>query len=187
MYSMLIQVSFSANANTNAQSYHWYTNWRINMDPRVITFHYTLTAPNGQILDTSSGKEPLSFIEGLGHIIPGLEDHLVDMKVKEQKVVEVPAKDAYGTRDENLVITVNKEESFGDLDVAVGNQYQLENDNNMQAIFTVIDLQNDEVTLDGNHPLAGMDLKFEVELVEVRNATADELSHGHVHGEGCNH
>ena len=150
------------------------------MNPRVISFNYTLTGPNGKILDSSEGKDPLSFIEGLGHIIPGLEDELVEMKVSQKSVVKVEAAKAYGERQDNLVITVNKKESFGDQEVAVGNQYEMQGDG-QNFIFTVVDLKDDDVILDGNHPLAGMDLSFDVEITDIRDATQEELSHGHVH------
>lgn len=155
------------------------------MSQRVITFHYTLSDPQGETIDSSQGHEPLSFLEGQGEIIPGLERHLQGMKAQEKAKVTIPAAEAYGARDENFVVTVPLDK-LPAKDVKVGDQFRA--DGTPEGLpFTVVQMTATEATLDGNHPLAGVDLTFDVELVSIREATAEETTHGHVHGPGGHH
>ena len=126
-------------------------------------------------------------IQGTGYLIPGLEHALTDHVAGDKFEVEVAANQAYGQRHDGYVQTVPKD-MFGSIDdLAVGAQLRATTDDGEQTVI-VIDVTEDEITVDGNHPLAGMDLKFDVEILEVRDATEDELSHGHVHSEdGCGH
>ena len=156
------------------------------MSNQVISFDYVLTAKGGNIIDASAKGKPLIFISGLGQIIPGLETILLDMKPSQKKTVTIEAKEAYGVHDEKLIYKVersklpNQEINVGDMfEVGEGDQY---------TPVTITAINGDEITLDGNHPLAGEDLTFAVEVVEKRPATAEELAHGHVHGAGgCHH
>lgn len=151
---------------------------------RVVSFHYTLTDSKGEKLDSSFGHEPLTFMEGVGQIIPGLEKELATLKVKEKKKVVVPAKDAYGLRDNKFLVEVPRA-NFPP-DVKLGDEFQAKDDEHGHPL-KVIKLSETHVTLDANHPLAGMDLTFDVEMIEIREATKEEVAHGHAHGAHGHH
>jgi FKBP-type peptidyl-prolyl cis-trans isomerase SlyD len=153
------------------------------MKQRVISFHYVLTDPTGQTLDSSTGKPPLTFMEGVGQIIPGLEAEIAKMKVGDKKRIEVKAKQAYGERDPQAIIEVAIDK-MPKQDIHVGEQFRA---NQHPTPLTVTKVTATHVTLDANHPLAGMDLTFEVELTESRNATDEEKAHGHTHGPDGHH
>jgi FKBP-type peptidyl-prolyl cis-trans isomerase SlyD len=155
------------------------------MPARVISFHYTLTDPDGKQLDSSQGRKPMSFLEGVGQIIPGLESALGKMSVGDTQQVQVAAKDAYGDREEDRVFRVPIDK-MPTREVKVGERFRA-GDEERTAVVTVTEVEEDTVTLDGNHPLAGVDLTFDVEVTEIRDATEEELSHGHVHGPGGAH
>jgi len=141
--------------------------------PRQLTFHYTLRNRDGRILDTSRGAAPLSCLEGAGQIIEGLEDSLVLMTEGETRQVVVPPERAYGLREAELVQKVPR----GHLpveDVKVGDQFQTGPDRSAPVV-TVVAIESEEVLLDANHPLAGEELHFEVELIALRAATPEEL------------
>lgn len=148
---------------------------------RVIGFHYTLTDKTGTVLDSSIGDEPLFFLEDSQQIIPGLEKEILTMKVGDKKKVEVKAQDAYGDVNPELVVKVKKTQFPPDAKLTVGDQFQVNNDHH-SPVFTIMSIDTDEVTVDGNHPMAGKDLTFDVELVGSREATQEEVSHGHAHG-----
>jgi FKBP-type peptidyl-prolyl cis-trans isomerase SlyD len=152
---------------------------------RVISFHYTLTDKAGQQLDSSAGSEPLAFLVGSGQIIPGLETHLLAMKVGDKRKVLVPAKDAYGDKDpaNTTELPLDKMPAKN---IKVGDQFRAGSDGHAPVVV-VTKVTDTHVTLDGNHPLAGQDLTFDVEIIEVRDATKEEISHGHVHGPGGHH
>lgn len=151
------------------------------MTKRVIGFHYTLTDKTGTVLDSSIGDEPLYFLEGSQQIIPGLESVISLMNVGDKKKVEVNAANAYGDVNPELVVKVKKTQFPPDAQLTVGDQFQVNNDAH-SPVFTIMSIDTDEVTVDGNHPMAGKDLFFDVEIVGVRPATAEEMSHGHAHG-----
>ncbi|MGD1019365.1 MAG: peptidylprolyl isomerase [Verrucomicrobiia bacterium] len=155
------------------------------MSKNVISFHYTLTDQTGKTLDSSAGGEPLTFLEDSGQIIPGLETQLRGMKVGDKKHVTIKAKDAYGEHDAGNVMEMplDKMPARG---IKVGDRFRAGKDSHAPVV-TATKVTETHVTLDGNHPLAGMDLTFDVEITEVRGATADELAHGHVHGPGGHH
>lgn len=143
------------------------------MTPRLFTFHYTLRDAAGRMLDTSRGGEPMPCLEGAGQIIEGLEESLRQMSAGEKRRVVVPPERGYGKREAELVQKVPKAR----LPVAglrVGEQFQTGPDR-QAPVVTVVAIEGDEVLLDANHPLAGQDLHFEVELVAVRAATQAEL------------
>lgn len=152
------------------------------MPQRVISFHYTLTDADGDELDSSAGAEPLTFMEGVGQIIPGLEKALALLNQGDKSVIAVAAIEAYGARDEELLMAVPKDK-LPKPDVKVGDQFRA-GDAAHGMPFTVVEVRDEDVVLDGNHPLAGMDLKFDVEIVEIRAATDEEVAHGHAHGPG---
>jgi FKBP-type peptidyl-prolyl cis-trans isomerase SlyD len=148
---------------------------------RVISFNYTLKRKNGDIID-SSFDGPMSFLTGIGQIIPKLEEELMGMLVGQKKNVSLRASEAYGEHDPKMTMQVPKEE-LAHLDIEVGSFLQL-NLGEQLKVVQVIEITDSLVTLDGNHPLAGQDLEFDVELVDSRLATADEIAHGHVHSPG---
>lgn len=148
---------------------------------KVVVMHYSVRA-NDQLVDSSFDAEPLSFIVGHGLLIPGLEAQLLGKASGDKLEVEVAAADAYGERYDALVQQVPKS-MFGDIEVQPGMQFRASTDGGEQSVV-VIEVEEDNVVVDGNHPLAGMDLSFDVEILEVRDATEEELAHGHLHGAG---
>jgi FKBP-type peptidyl-prolyl cis-trans isomerase SlyD len=148
---------------------------------RVIGFHYTLTDKTGTVLDSSIGDEPLYFLENSQQIIPGLEKVIALMNVGDKRKIEVKATDAYGDVNPELVVKVKKTQFPPGAQLTVGDQFQVNNDAH-SPVFTIMSIDQEDVTVDGNHPMAGKDLFFDVEIVGVRPATADEMSHGHAHG-----
>lgn len=147
---------------------------------RVLAFNYVLKGADGQVLDASEKNQPLPFLEGAGQIIPALEDAIKEMKEGDKKVVKLAAKDAYGLPEEKMKMDVPKEE-LAHLDVAVGSFLQLQLGQDVKVV-RVANITPTHVTLDGNHPLAGQDLEFDIEMILVREATTDEVLHGHPHG-----
>jgi FKBP-type peptidyl-prolyl cis-trans isomerase SlyD len=140
---------------------------------RHLTFHYTLRNRAGRVLDTSRGADPLSCLEGAGQIIEGLESELVRMSAGEKRAVVVPPERGYGVREEAMVQKVPRARLPVD-EVRVGDQFQTGPDR-QDPIVTVLAIEGDDVLLDANHPLAGEELHFDVELVAVRPATPAEL------------
>ncbi len=151
--------------------------------PKVIGFNYTLTNTNNEVLDSSTEHGPLLFLEGVGQIIPGLEEKIVSMNIGEKAKVEVAAADAYGNKNDELVITVQRSQFPPDAQLNVGDVFQVNQDQGMPP-FAIIAINGEEITLDGNHPLAGEDLIFDIEITEVREASEEEVAHGHAHGVG---
>ena len=151
---------------------------------KVVLIHYTLTDDSGQVLDSSSGREPLAYLHGKGNIIPGLEKALEGKQAGDKLNVAVEPAEGYGERDERLVQDVPRE-AFENVDeVNPGMQFQAQNEQGQARIVTVTKVADDLITIDANHPLAGANLNFDVEVTEVREPTAEELEHGHVHGPG---
>lgn len=155
---------------------------------RVISFHYTLTGQDGEVIDTSrDSKQAFSYLEGMNQIIPGLEKAMSLLNVGDTRKIEVEAKDAYGEHDPQLIVDVPKTKLPNSDKLEVGDQFQASGPNGEHLLFRVIELNGDEVKLDGNHPLAGEKLTFDVEVTAVRDATAEEMAHGHAHGPGGHH
>ncbi len=152
----------------------------------VASFHYTLTDGTGKVLDSSEGQDPLSYLHGASNIIPGLEEALAGKQVGDKLQVAVPAAQAYGLRNDDLIQELPSSMFSGIDQIEVGMEFHAETEHGLQVV-TVTKVDGDQVTIDGNHPLAGVDLNFDVEITEVRAATEDELSHGHVHSAGCHH
>lgn len=148
----------------------------------VVVMHYAVSDSEGTLIDSSYDHKPMAIIQGSGYLIQGLEDALIDHKTGDKFEVTVSAAEAYGDRHDEYVQTVPKEVLQGVEDLTVGTQLRATTDDGEQTVI-VIDVTDDEVTVDGNHPLAGIDLSFDVEILEVREATEEELAHGHIHGE----
>jgi FKBP-type peptidyl-prolyl cis-trans isomerase SlyD len=153
---------------------------------RVVTIHYTLKDDAGAVLDSSAGGEPLAYIQGHGNLVAGLEKALEGKQNGNTLAVSVAPADGYGIRDEALIQRVPKRSLQGSGEIKKGMQFQARTDDGMR-LFTVTAVMGDMVTLDGNHPLADQTLHFEVEIVDVREASTEELEHGHVHGAGGHH
>lgn len=151
---------------------------------KAVTLTYTLTDDQGNILDKADTNEPFIYLHGTGGVIPGLEKALDGKSVDEQMIVNLKAAEAYGDRSDNLIQEVPKE-MFGELDdkdMFVGAQFHAETDQGMQVV-TVNAINEETITIDGNHPMAGKDLNFDVTVVAVRDATEEELAHGHIHAD----
>lgn len=152
---------------------------------KVVAINYVVKTSEGQLLDESKDGEPLSFIFGRGMLIKGLENALEGKQVGDSFSADIDAKDAYGERHDGLIQTVPRN-LFGEADVQPGMQFRASTDHGEQSVM-VVEVNDDEVTVDGNHPLAGVALNFDVEVMEVRAATESELDHGHVHHNGEDH
>lgn len=153
---------------------------------KVVTIAYTLTDNEGSIIDRATDQEPFGFIQGIGNIIPGLEKALEGKSAGDSLAVNIPPAEAYGEHNEALTQVVPKNMFQGVEDIQAGMQFQAQTGQGM-SIVTVTNVEGDNVTIDGNHPLAGVALNFDVEVLEVRDATEEELDHGHVHGPGGHH
>jgi FKBP-type peptidyl-prolyl cis-trans isomerase SlyD len=151
---------------------------------KVVRIDYTLTDDSDEVLDSSVGNEPLSYLHGTGNIIPGLESALEGKRTGEQLNVRIAPADAYGERDDRLVQMVPREMFEQNQEIQVGMQFHSGDPEGNTTVVTVINVTDDTVTVDANHPLAGVPLNFAVTVVEVRDATPEELGHGHVHGAG---
>ena len=152
----------------------------------VVSFHYTLTDKNGQTIDSSKGNEPLTYLHGVGQIVPGLENALLGKKTGDTLDVEVAAQDGYGEHQDFMVQQVPREAFQGVDAIEPGMQFQAQTPQGGMTV-TVTAVDETMVTVDGNHPLAGQTLFFAVEIVSVREASEEEKAHGHVHGEGGHH
>ena len=149
----------------------------------VITFHYTLRDPDGRVLDTSSGGEPVAYLEGAGQIIEGLEEQLRGVPAGTPTRIRVPAARAYGAADPAQIQRVPRARLPVDGELRPGDTFQAGEDRHAPVV-KVVAIEGDDVWLDANHPLAGVDLTFDVEVIAVREATAEEEEHGHAHGAG---
>ncbi len=148
----------------------------------VVLIHYVLTNDDKEVLDSSEGQDPLAYLHGTGHLIPGLEAQLLGKAAGDKLDVTVQPGDGYGEFNEELVQVVPSDVFDGVESIEPGMQFQTSNEDGSDGeTITVVSVENDEVTIDGNHTLAGVTLHFAVDIIEVREATAEELEHGHVH------
>jgi FKBP-type peptidyl-prolyl cis-trans isomerase SlyD len=152
----------------------------------VVTMHYTLKDDAGAVIDSSASGDPITYLHGHGNIVPGLERGLEGKNVGDKLHVDVSPADGYGEYDKQLVQRVPRRSLKGIANVTPGMQLQAQTSEGPRSV-TVTHVASDMVTIDGNHPLAGKSLKFEVEITDVRQATSEELAHGHVHGAGGHH
>ncbi|MDX1804511.1 MAG: peptidylprolyl isomerase [Alcanivorax sp.] len=154
-------------------------------DNKVVSFHYTLTNNAGETIDSSLQRgEPLAYLHGHGNIVPGLEKALTGKAAGDKMDVTVTPEEGYGERHEQLIQQVPTSAFEGaDGELQPGMQFQAQTEAGPR-IFTITAVEGDQVTVDGNHPLAGETLNFAVEITEVRDATDEEQEHGHVHGPG---
>jgi len=155
-------------------------------DNMAVSIHYTLTNDKGEVLDSSIGDEALVYLHGEGNIISGLEKALDGKAVGDKFNVRLAAADAYGEFMEDRVQVISRAMFDGVEELEVGMQFQADVSDG-PGIVTITSIDGDDVTIDGNHPLAGEPLTFAVEVVAIRAATEEELDHGHVHGAGGHH
>ena len=148
--------------------------------PRVVTIHYTLTNDQGEVLDSSRDREPLTYLEGSQNIIGGLESALNEKSQGDQAKVSVEPSEGYGEVNEELVQPVPLSAFEGVEKIEPGMQFQAQTPGGPQ-IVRVVEVQEENVVIDANHPLAGQTLHFDVEVVETREPTEEEVEHGHVH------
>ena len=154
---------------------------------QVVQFHYTLKDDEGNIIDQSPEGQPLAYLHGYQNIIPGLEAQLVGKAVGDKFTASVEPADAYGEFDDAAVQEVPRENFQGVVNVQAGMQFQSQTEDGHVMLVTVKDVQDDMVIVDANHPLAGKKLHFDVEIADIREATPEELQHGHAHGAGGHH
>ncbi|MFT6221792.1 MAG: FKBP-type peptidyl-prolyl cis-trans isomerase SlyD [Candidatus Endobugula sp.] len=153
----------------------------------VASIHYTLKNADGDVLDTSEGQEPLHYVHGAQNIVPGLEKELDGKTTGDKLSVTVEPIDGYGEYNPGLIQELPKDMFAGVENIEVGMEFQTQTPEGDMQIIEVKSIDGDKITVDGNHPMAGQTLHFDVEVTDVREATADELEHGHVHSEGCDH
>ena len=154
---------------------------------KAVSIDYTLTNDAGEVIDSSAGGAPLVYLHGAGNIIVGLEKALLGKEIGSELTVTVEPEDAYGEYLAELVSTLNRSMFEGVDELEVGMQFHASGPDGGMQIVTIRDIEGDDVIVDGNHPLAGQRLNFQVKVVNVRDAHAEELAHGHIHGEGGHH
>jgi FKBP-type peptidyl-prolyl cis-trans isomerase SlyD len=155
-------------------------------DQKVVTLHYTLTDNEGRVIDKSEDGS-FAYLHGASNIIPGLEDALSGKSAGEEMSVSVSPEQAYGTRDEAMLQQVPKSMFEDASQIAVGSQFHAQGPNGEMLVVTVMEVEEEHVVVDGNHPLAGVELNFDVKIIDVRDASEEEIEHGHVHGPGGHH
>ena len=153
---------------------------------KVIGFHYTLKNAEGDVLDSSEGDHPMLYLVGSGQILLALDKEMSAMSVGDKKSVTLSAKDGYGEVDPGLKMNVKLNQFPPETDVKKGLQFRINNEPG-SPMFRVLNVLGEEVFIDGNHPLAGQSLHFDVKITEKRPATKDEIAHGHAHGKGGHH
>lgn len=154
---------------------------------KVVRFDYTLTNDANDVLDSSEGGEPLTYLHGAGNIIPGLESALEGKSAGDSLNVRVAPAEAYGERDDRMVQNVPREMFEDSNEIQTGMQFHSSDPEGNVTVVTVVGMDAEHITVDANHPLAGVPLNFAVKIVEVRDASPEELAHGHVHGPGGHH
>ncbi len=152
---------------------------------KVVGIHYTLKDNEGQVIDSSEGREPLSYLHGRGNLIPGLEDELNGKALNDTLKVSIAPEKAYGQYEKDMIVEVGHESFSDPKNIEVGMQVQGQiAEGEAPRLLTVIEVKEDKVILDANHPLAGQTLNFDVKVVDLREATDEEIDHGHVHDKG---
>lgn len=155
-------------------------------DNMAVSIHYTLTNNDGDVIDSSIDNDALVYLHGKGNIISGLENALAGKRAGDKFDVRIEAVDAYGEFMDDRIQVISRSMFEGIDEIETGMQFHADVSSG-PGVVTVVEINGDDITVDGNHPLAGMPLFFAVEVVDVRPATDEELAHGHIHGEGCHH
>lgn len=149
----------------------------------VVRFDYTLKDDAGQVIDTSDGREPLTYLHGVGQIVPGLEKQMTGKATGDSMQVTVDPAEGYGEKNPQLIGAVPRERFEGVEKIEPGMQFTANTETGPRNVV-VTEVSDTDVTIDANHPLAGQTLHFDISVVEVRTATDEEIDHGHVHGDG---
>ncbi len=155
-------------------------------EKKIVVMNYTLTTDEGEVLDQSDDGS-FAYLHGADNIIAGLEKALMGKVAGDSMNVKVLPADGYGERNDEMVQVVDKEMFESDAELEVGTQFHAEGPDGDQIMITVAAVEGDDITIDGNHPLAGVNLNFDVSIIEVRDASEEEISHGHVHGPDDGH
>lgn len=150
---------------------------------KAVALDYTLTDDSGEILDSSKAEDPLSYLHGTGNLIPGLESALEGKKAGDEVKTTVAPDQAYGKRSDEMIQSVPKDQFEKSDKLEVGMRFHSASAQG-DTLVTVTEISDDEITIDGNHPLAGLTLHFDVKIIDVRDATKEEIDHGHIHGAG---
>ena len=150
-------------------------------DDSVVSMHYKLTDDDGNVLDSSEGSEPLAYLHGAGNIIPGLEEALAGKAEGDSLQVKIEPAEGYGEVDPDFIQTVERAAFEGVEALEPGMEFEAEGEDGSVQHIVVTKVEGDQVNIDANHPLAGVVLNFDVEIVGVREATEEEVAHGHVH------
>ena len=154
---------------------------------KAVSIDYTLTNDAGEVIDSSAGGAPLVYLHGTGNLIVGLEKALEGKQAGDELEVTVEPEEAYGEYNVELVAVLNRAMFEGVDQLEVGMQFHASSPEGGMQIVTIRDIEGDDVTVDGNHPMAGQRLNFKVKVVNVRDAQPEEIAHGHIHGEGGHH
>jgi FKBP-type peptidyl-prolyl cis-trans isomerase SlyD len=160
---------------------------QIVADEKVVLFHYVLTDDDGETIDSSRDDEPLAYLHGKGQIVSGLEKAMAGKKAGDTFQIDIAPADGYGEVEGPGPQAVERSAFPADTELEEGMMFNAEMPDGNLITLWVTEIQGDEVFVDQNHPLAGETLHFDVEIVEVRDATAEELAHGHAHGPGGHH
>lgn len=147
----------------------------------VVTIHYKLSLEDGEVVDSSEADDPLEYLHGHGNIVPGLESQITGKKVGDQFNAKVAPEDAYGYHDPARIVQAPRGAFPTDVELEPGMQFQTEDEDGGPMLVMITAVGQEEVTIDTNHPLAGKALSFDIEVADIRAATAEELEHGHVH------
>ena len=153
-------------------------------DGLVVQFHYTLTDPDGNVIDSSDGSEPLSYLHGADNIVDGLESQLAGKVVGDTFEAVVPAAEGYGEKEGPGPQPIPRSNFPEDVDLMPGMHFIASDESGQEMMLWVMKVEDDQVFVDVNHPLAGVELHFAVEVVSIRDATKEEVEHGHPHGPG---
>ena len=154
---------------------------------QVITLNFTLKDESGEIIDSTNNDQPFSFLSGNNQVLPKLEENINNMIIGGKKNIILSPEDAYGIYKEEAIQSVNRAEFPEDMEIEEGMSFMADSPDGKHLPFTIKEIKDDFVTVDFNHPLAGKKLEFDLELVDVRDATSEEITHGHVHGPGGHH
>lgn len=153
----------------------------------VVSLHYTLRNDEDEILDSSEGKQPLIYLHGADNLIPGLEAELQGKTSGTSFSASIPPEQAYGEIRDELIQVINRDMFQGVDQIEPGMSFVAQGEGDAQQQIRVTEVDGDDITIDANHPMAGLTLHFEVEVVDVREGTEQEIEHGHVHQDGADH
>lgn len=151
---------------------------------KVIGLIYTLKDTDGELIEERASDDPLMFIQGADQLLPGVEKAIAGQKVGYKTEVRLTAAEAYGDYDDSLVAEVDRGDFPKEMEIQVGMKFETEGPDGEMLLVEVVEIEGETIVVDGNHPLAGVDLHFILEVKSVREATEEEIEHGHVHGEG---